>query len=331
MKLSEVAALVDGQLEHVNEENHIDAVNTLLLATSTQLSFLANKAYQKDVSTSQAGVLLIGLAVMPELTRPIIRVQDPYVAYALVQSHLHPQALGQGQRAKSAIISPDACLADDVDVADGVIIEAGVHIGAGSRIGAGCVIEKNAHISSQCFLHPRVVIGADSHLGNRVLIQAGAVIGSDGFGFAWSGQKFIKIPQVGRVIIEDDVEIGANTCIDRAALGETRIGYGVKIDNLVQIAHNVEIGAHSVIAGQAGFAGSSKIGKGCQFGGQSAVNGHLTISDGCNFAGKSGVVGDIKKAGSYSGYPAIPLRTWLRSSAIFARLPQLWNSFISKK
>ncbi|MDQ6962194.1 MAG: UDP-3-O-(3-hydroxymyristoyl)glucosamine N-acyltransferase [Mariprofundaceae bacterium] len=331
MRLSEVAALVAGQLEHGNAEAHIDTVNTLLLATSTQLAFLANTTYQQDALTSQAGVIIIGLAVMPELSRPVIRVQDPYLAYAQIQSHLQPQPKSQGLRAKSAIIHPEAELADDVDIADGVIIEAGVYIGEGSRIGAGCIIEKNAHLSSQCFLHPKVVICADSHLGKRVLIQAGAVIGSDGFGFAWSGQAFIKIPQVGRVVIEDDVEIGANTCIDRAALGETRIGYGVKIDNLVQIAHNVEIGAHSAIAGQAGFAGSSKIGKGCQFGGQSAVAGHLEISDGCSFAGKSGIMSNVDKAGQYSGYPAIPLRTWLRSSAIFSRLPKLWSTLISKK
>jgi len=331
MKLSEVAALLEGKLENADHDQQVIAINSLSHATSQQVAFLANKKYIHDVEHSQAGLLLLSLDMMPELSRPILRVTDPYIAYAKLQAYFHPQQPSMGYRDTSAMIHPDAYLADNVDIAAGVIIAAGVHISEGCRIDAGCVIEKNVRLGTKCYLHAHVIVRSESIIGHHVIIQSGAVIGSDGFGFAWSGSEFVKIPQVGHVVIEDHAEIGANTCIDRAAIGETRIGMGVKIDNLVQIAHNVEIGAHTVIAGQAGFAGSAKVGKGCQFGGQSAVAGHTEIKDGCLFAGKSGVVGNVDKAGNYAGHPAIPLRNWLRSASLFARLPELWRSFVTKK
>jgi len=192
-------------------------------------------------------------------------------------------------------------------------------------IGAGCVLEDDVFIGEGCLIHPRVTLARGSQLGDRVIIQSGAVIGSDGFGFAWTGDAFLKIPQVGKVIIEDDVEIGANTCIDRGAIDDTVIKAGAKLDNLIQVAHNVEIGYKTVIAGQAGIAGSTVIGNGCQMGAQSGVAGHLKLIDGTIVGAKAGVIGDTKQAGMISGFPAVPHRQWLRASGMFDRLPEIWK------
>jgi UDP-3-O-[3-hydroxymyristoyl] glucosamine N-acyltransferase len=151
------------------------------------------------------------------------------------------------------------------------------------------------------------------------------VLGSDGFGFAWTGKEFLKIPQVGRVVVEDDVEIGANTCVDRGAIEDTVIKTGAKLDNLIQVAHNVEIGELTVMAGQSGVAGSTIIGKGCQVGAQSGVAGHLKLVDGAIVGAKAGVIGDIKEPGMVSGFPAVPHRKWLRSAGMFDRLPEIWK------
>jgi UDP-3-O-[3-hydroxymyristoyl] glucosamine N-acyltransferase len=162
-------------------------------------------------------------------------------------------------------------------------------------------------------------------LGDRVILQSGAVIGSDGFGYAWSGKEHLKIPQTGRVVLEDDVEVGANSSIDRGALGDTIIRQGVKLDNLIQVGHNVEIGPQSIMASQVGISGSTKIGSGCQIGGQAGVAGHLVIGDGVKLAAKSGVLGNLDAGGTYAGYPAIQHRTWLKASALMLRLPEIWN------
>jgi UDP-3-O-[3-hydroxymyristoyl] glucosamine N-acyltransferase len=158
-----------------------------------------------------------------------------------------------------------------------------------------------------------------------VIIQSGAVIGSDGFGYAWTGREHLKIPQAGRVILEEDVEIGANTCIDRGAIGDTVIRRGVKLDNLIQIGHNVEIGAFSIMASQVGISGSTTVGQGCQFGGQVGTAGHIQIGDGCKIAAKSGVAGNLEAGGTYAGIPVMPHRVWLKVSAMLPRLPALWS------
>jgi len=163
-------------------------------------------------------------------------------------------------------------------------------------------------------------------VGDEVYLQSGAVIGSDGFGYAWNGQKHLKIPQVGRVILEDDVEIGANTCIDRGAIGDTVIGRGVKLDNQIQIAHNVHVGAYSVMASQVGISGSTVIGQGCQFGGQAGLAGHLYVGDGVKLAAKSGVMSDLEAGGTYAGAPAMPHRMWLKVSALTMKLPEIWKA-----
>jgi len=327
MFLRDIAGLVDGKLEHADPESDITGVNTLEHAGPNHASFLANMRYKTQFETSRAGVILLNHKAFPDGSRPVLRVADPYLAFAILQRHYHPARQASGLRHASAVIDATACLADDVDVGSLAVIGKNVRIGAGSRIGAGCIVEDNARIGDLCVLHSRAVVGASCELGNNVILQPGAVIGSDGFGYAWTGHEHLKIPQTGRVLLEDDVEIGANTCIDRGAIGDTVIGQGVKLDNLIQIGHNVKIGAYSIMASQVGISGSTVVGQGCQFGGQVGTAGHLHIGDGCKIAAKSGVPGDLEAGGTYAGIPAMPHRLWLKISAITLRLPELWKTF----
>jgi len=329
MLLRDIAGLVGGRLEHGNPEAGITGVNALDQAGPDQASFLANMRYKAQVETSHAGVVFLNDKVFPEALRPIIRVADPYLAFALLQRHFHPGKQTRGLRHASAVIDTTASLAEDVDVGPLAVIGKQVSIGPGSSIGAGCIIEDGASMGQSCTLHSRAMVGACCKLGNNVTLQSGAVIGSDGFGYAWTGREHLKIPQTGRVLLEDDVEVGANTCIDRGAIGDTVIGRGVKLDNLIQIGHNVKIGAYSIMASQVGISGSAVIGQGCQFGGQVGTAGHLHIGDGCKIAAKSGVPGDLEAGGTYAGIPAMPHRIWLKVSAIMLRLPELWKRFSS--
>lgn len=278
------------------------------------------------MSATRAAAVLLENDVAAPGGRCVIRVADPYLAFARLQRYFHPETRASGMRHASAAVDPSASLADDVDVGANAVIGAHASVAAGSRIGAGCVVGEHARIGRNCLLHARAVIAASCVLKDGVILQPGAVIGSDGFGYAWTGEGYLKIPQVGRVILEEDVEIGANACVDRGALGDTVIERGVKLDNLVQIGHNVRVGAFTVMASQVGISGSVQIGKGCQFGGQAGVAGHLRIADGCRLAGQAGVVSDLESSGAYGGTPAMPHRLWLRSSAIMAKLPELWKN-----
>jgi UDP-3-O-[3-hydroxymyristoyl] glucosamine N-acyltransferase len=228
------------------------------------------------------------------------------------------------------VIDDTALLAEDVDVGPQAFIGSRVSIAAGTIVGVGCVVESGAVIGEKCHLHSRSVVCSESVLGNRVILQAGAIIGSDGFGYAWTGSEHMKIPQTGRAVLEDDVEIGANTSVDRGALGDTTIRQGVKLDNQIQIGHNVEIGAYSIMASQVGISGSTKIGAGCQIGGQTGIAGHLTVGDGVQLAAKSGVIGDLQAGQAYAGFPAMPHRAWLKVSAMIGKLPEMWKLLKTK-
>ena len=326
LTLAEAAELVSGKL--IGDESlEIEGVETLANATASHVSFLSNMKYKADLHSTQAGVVLLShkADIPDDLDAAVITVCNPYVAFALLHRYFHPAPQSTGNIHKSAIVDDSASIAEHVQIDANASIGANVSIGKGSIIGAGCVLEKGVCIGEDCLLHPRVVLEQYTQLGNRVIIQAGAVIGSDGFGFAWTGSEYLKIPQVGRVVIEDDVEVGANTCIDRGAIGDTVIKQGTKLDNLIQVAHNVEIGEHTVIAGQAGIAGSTVIGRGCQLGAQSGVAGHLKLTDGTIVGAKAGVIGDIQEKGMVSGFPAVPHRQWLRASGMFDRLPEIWK------
>ncbi len=325
ISIGEIAERVNGTLQHANPDVRIAGVESLDHAETEHASFLANKKYSSAFSKSKAGVILISEKAFPDATRPLIRVADPYLAFTHLQRYFYPQAAASGERHPTAAIDASAELADDVDVGAMAVIGAHARIASGTRIGAACVIEEDAHIGEGCLLHARAVVGKACVLGDRVILQAGVVIGSDGFGYAWSGSEHLKIPQVGRVVLQDDVEIGANTCIDRGAIGDTLIERGVKLDNLIQIGHNVQIGAFSVMASQVGISGSTTLGQGCQLGGQVGTAGHINIGDGCKIAAKSGVPGDLEAGGTYAGIPVMPHRVWLKVSAILPRLPGLWK------
>lgn len=327
LTLSEAATLVSGSLSSDDSQMLISGVQTLESASPQQAAFLANMKYKHDLLSTKAGVVLISEeVVLPEgLKIALIRLKNPYVGFALLQRFFAPDPQSSGMIHPSAVIDPSAHVAADVQVDALVVIGANAQIGSGSIIGAGCMIGEDVRIGEHCLLHPRVVLERSVALGNRVIVQAGAVVGADGFGFAWTGSEFLKIPQTGSVVIGDDVEIGANTCIDRGAIENTIIKRGVKLDNMVQIGHNVVIGEHVVMAGQVGISGSTIIGRGCQFGGQSGVAGHLHLADGTVVSAKAGVIGNTKQSGMVSGFPAVPHRQWLRASGIFDRLPEIWN------
>jgi len=333
LNIKALANLLGGTLQSDNPVTEIVAVNTLQNASEDEASFLASMKYKADFHRSKAGLFLVALDFPAEHSRGknLIKVADPYLAFAQLQRHFHPATCSSGKRHPTAIINNAALLADDVDVGPYVVIEAGVTIASGTIVCAGSVIEKESSIGHDCMIHARSVISYGSVIGDRVILQSGVVIGSDGFGYAWTGKEHLKIPQTGRVVLENDVEVGANSCIDRGALGDTVIRQGVKLDNQIQIGHNVEVGPYSIMASQVGISGSTKVGAGCQIGGQAGIAGHLNIGDGVKLAAKSGVLGDLDTGGTYAGYPAIHHRTWLKVSALTARLPEIWNQIRKKK
>jgi UDP-3-O-[3-hydroxymyristoyl] glucosamine N-acyltransferase len=222
-----------------------------------------------------------------------------------------------------AQVAASATVAEGVTVHPGCVVGENVTLGKGTILYPGVVLYDEAVVGEECTLHAGVVVREQCRIGNRVIIQPSAVIGSDGFGFAPDGARYFKIPQVGIVVVEDDVEIGASTCIDRAALGVTRIRRGTKIDNLVQIAHNVVVGEDTILVSQVGIAGSSEVGNHCTFGGQAAVSGHLKIGDNVTIGGRGGVTNDVDDNQFLSGLPAIPHKEWLKATMSFTRLPEM--------
>jgi UDP-3-O-[3-hydroxymyristoyl] glucosamine N-acyltransferase len=325
LSLIEAADLVGGLVEGESDQS-ITGINTLAKAGETELSFLANQRYKDGLSTCRAAAVLLSKDEENTSGCCVIRVADPYLAFARLQRYFYPEPKASGLRHSSAVIDPSADLADDVDVGAHAVIGAQVSVDAGSKIGPGCVLSEHAQLGKHCLLHANAVVSRSCILKDGVTIQPGAVVGADGFGYAWDGQQHLKIPQIGRVVLEEGVEVGANTCIDRGAIGDTVIERGVKLDNQIQIAHNVRVGAFTVMASQVGISGSTDIGSGCQFGGQAGVAGHLNIGDGCKLAGQTGVLGDLEAGGVYGGSPALPYQLWLKVSALTKKMPELWKS-----
>jgi UDP-3-O-[3-hydroxymyristoyl] glucosamine N-acyltransferase len=291
------------------------------------LSFLANPKYEHFIYTTDSSVVLVNKDFKPsgKIKATLIRVENSYEAFASLLN-----LVAQSKPKKSGI-HPTAIIESTTKIGADVYIGAYVYIGENCIIGNNCRIYPQVCISDgtiigdNCLIYPGVKIYHECKIGNGCTIHAGSVIGSDGFGFApQSESEFMKIPQLGNVILEDNVEVGANAAIDRATMGSTIIRKGVKIDNLVQIGHNVEIGENTVMAGQTGIAGSTKVGKNCMFAGQVGIAGHLKIADGTIIAAQSGIPGNIKEPDSIvQGYPAINQRQFLRASIIFKKLPEL--------
>lgn len=295
------------------------------------ISFLGNDKYESYIYQTDASILLVNKDFSPRKSvRPtLIRVENVYQAIAVLLEKFNQEQQPPEGISESALIHAQAKIGENVSIGPGTVIEAGAQIGKGSRIGPQVYLGTNVKVGEGVHLYPGVRILKDCEIGDRCVLHANTVIGSDGFGFAPQGNgRYQKIIHLGNVVIESDVEIGANSAIDRATLGSTIIRTGAKLDNLVQIAHNVEVGAHTVIAAQVGIAGSAKVGRNCRIGGQVGIAGHITVADGTQIQAQSGIAGNIKTPNtSLFGSPAIPYKDFIRSFIVFKKLPELYRRF----
>lgn len=302
----------------------IESVGTLQHANSSQISFLTNPSYRKQLADSHAGAVIMSAADAENCSLNAIISDNPYAAYAKIAALLSPEEKYPAGIDSSAHIDAEAQVSKSASIAAGVVIESGVTIADDVRIGPGCVIQKNARIGANSVLTANISVAHDCEIGERNLIHPGVVIGADGFGQAMEKGQWIKVPQLGSVVIGDDVEIGANTTIDRGAIENTIIEDNVKLDNQIQVAHNVKIGAHTAIAGCTAIAGSTKIGKHCRIAGMVGIVGHLEITDNVTVTAKSLVSGSIKQAGVYSaGTPLELNQQWRKNTIRFKHLDEM--------
>lgn len=327
MSAAEVAAFLGGTL--VGDPNVVvRGVSKIEDAAPGDVSFIANAKYVRYLNTTAAGIVLVAPGTYDRETcsRTVIEIADPYHGFLRLLERYYPRQLWLAAGIDStAVISPDAVVAADATIGAFVFIGPRCCIGSRTTIYPHVVMAADVRIGEECEIHSHVSLREGVRVGNRVIIQNGAVIGSDGFGFALREAEYEKVPQMGTVVIEDDVEIGANTTIDRATLGQTVIGRGTKLDNLIQVAHNVKIGSHTGIAAQAGISGSTKIGDRCQIGGQAGMVGHLRVGNDVKIAAQSGVGSDVADGEIVAGSPARPLTVWRRLEASLSRLPGLFH------
>ncbi len=290
------------------------------------ISFLANMKYAHYLYETKSSIVLVNkdFKLEGETQATLIRVDDAYETVAKLLTMAESMKPKRKGIDSLAFIDPSAKIGKDCYIGPFVAIAEGVEIGDGCVLHPHVTIGSNAKVGSNTEIYSNAVIYHDCKVGNNCILHAGCVIGADGFGFAPTANGYEKIPQIGIVTIEDDVEVGANSCIDRSTMGSTYVRKGVKIDNLVQIAHNVEVGSHTVMSAQVGIAGSSKIGEWCMFGGQAGIANHLTVANRTQAGAKTGIYNTVKKEGSaLQGMPAIDYRTFWKSSAVFKRLPDI--------
>jgi UDP-3-O-[3-hydroxymyristoyl] glucosamine N-acyltransferase len=320
--LQELAARLGCRLEG-DGTLEVNRVAGIEQAGPGDLTFLANPKYAGALPATRATAVIAaeGIAGAP---CPVLRAANPYLAFAHAAQALAPPWRPAAGVHPSAVVAPDAIIEADVAIGALTVIGAGARIGARTVVMPHVVVGAGAEIGPDCVIHARVSIRERCRLGARVVVQDGAVIGSDGFGFAHHADgTHEKIPQTAAVIVEDDVVIGANSTVDRPAVGETRIRAGAKIDNLVQIAHGVTIGRNTLLAAQVGIAGSTTVGDGVILAGQVGVAGHVTVGDGAKATAQTGIPNSVAANAFVSGYPAIDNREWLKASAVFRRLPEL--------
>ena len=321
MRLGELAARVGGRVRG-DPDREIEGVATLEAAGPGHLAFLTNARYRRSAEGSRAGAILVGPGT--ELPgRDLLEAPQPYVALALALEHFHPEARPLAGVSPDARLGEGVRLGKDVSIAPFAVLGARVVLGDGVVVGAGTVLGDDVEVGASTVLAPRVVLYPRTHVGARCRIHAGAVLGADGFGFATHAEGHRKIPQVARVVVEDDVEIGANTTIDRGALDDTVIGRGTKLDDLVMVAHGVRLGPHGLMAAQSGIAGSTRVGAWATFAGQAGAAGHLTLGDRVVVAAKSAVFADLPEKAFVAGIPADDHRRWKREQAALKRLPEL--------
>ncbi|HFA48951.1 MAG TPA: UDP-3-O-(3-hydroxymyristoyl)glucosamine N-acyltransferase [Bacteroidetes bacterium] len=325
----EIAEWLEGDLEG-DAGALVDRPGKIEEGGEGTLTFLGNSKYEDFAYSTRSAVLLANKNFKP--ARPIaasalIRVDDVYDAIRLLLGKFGAQKPSNGQVSEKSSIHPSVQLGEAVSIGIFTVVEEGSKIGGGTILHPQVFIGENVEIGEGCILYPGVKIYHDCKIGNHCILHANVVVGGDGFGFApQEDGTFQKIPQIGNAVIEDHVEIGANTTIDRATMGSTLIRKGAKLDNLIMVAHNVEIGANTVVAAQAGIAGSSKIGMRCRIGGQAGFVGHIEVADGTQVQAQSGVASAIKEPGrAFYGSPAIPYKNYLRSYAVFKQLPDLYK------
>lgn len=324
MKASEIARLVGGTLEG-NGDPELVGVAPLERAGPDELSFLAHPRYLSYLGRARAGALLVSRALAGRVPTgpPRIVVADAHQALALLLPRLYPERSPEPGIHPTAVLDREAVLSEGTSIGPYAVIGRRARLGARVRIGAHTVVGDDCELGDDVVLHPHVALYAGVRIGARSILHSGVRVGVDGFGYVFSEGAHRKIPQVGWCRIGADVEIGANSTIDRGSVGPTEIGDDVKIDNLVHIGHNVRVGDHSVIVAQVGIAGSALIGRGVTLGGQAGINGHIQIGDGATIAAQAGVFGDVPAGATYSGYPARPHKQALRAQAGLFQLPEL--------
>lgn len=321
LTVSEASVLVGGTLRG---EGHgqIRGVAPLENASASDLSFVANPRYVPYLQDTRAG----GVLVSPELADrvpaplPAIVVDDPHVALYRLMLRLYPEEAVEPAVHPTAVVDPSAAIGPGVSIGPYAVVESGAQLGAGCRIGAHSVVGKGAKLGAGTVIHPHVTLYHGVVLGEGCVIHSGARIGKQGFGFVWLDGGHQRVPQVGGCVLGDRVEVGCNTTIDRGSIGDTAIGEGTKIDNLVQLGHNDRIGRHVILVSQVGISGSTRVGDGAVLGGQAGVGGHLEIGAGARIGAQAGVISDVPAQETYSGYPARPHREALRAQGLLFRL-----------
>ncbi len=314
-RLAEIAERLGGEIAG-NPEVSVYQVATLENAGPGHISFLSKSRYRRLLATTRAGAIILSSADRGATSIPRILCEDPYLYFANVSRMFNPEQQARPGIHPSAVVDADATVSPGAQLDAGCVVGAGAHIGDGVIIGAGSTIGERTHIGRNTRLHARVTVYQDCEIGQRCLLHSGAIIGADGFGLARDGESWLKIPQIGRVLIGNDVEIGANTTVDRGAIDDTVIEDGVKLDNQIQIGHNVRIGAHTAMAGCVGVAGSATIGRSCTVGGGAVILGHLSIADHVNVSAGTLVTKSISAPGTYTGaFPADDHKSWLKNAA----------------
>lgn len=323
----EIANVLSGVVEG-NPDVRVSNFSKIEEGLPGTLSFLANPKYEHYIYETEASIVLVNKGFNPakKVKATLIKVENAYASLAILMSLVEKAKENKTGIASTAVISATAVVEEGCYIGDFAFIGDNARIGKGCKIYPYVYVGDRVTIGDETTIYPHVTVYNDCHIGKRCIFHAGSVIGADGFGFAPEGESYKKIPQLGNVTIEDDVEVGANTTIDRAVMGSTVIRQGVKLDNLVQIGHNVEVGANTVMAAQVGIAGSVKVGKHCMLGGQAGLAGHIKIADNVSIGAQSGVISDIKEGRTLLGAPAIDSKQFFRSSAVFGKLPDIYRT-----
>ncbi len=326
LTLGQAADLIGASALAESADRVIRGIGPLDEAESDRIAILTKSAYMERVEGTRAGALLTHPRFASELQEPhppLLVVEEPYLALAILLEHFHPELESDPGIHPTAVLGKGVRLGSDVRIGPYAVVEAEVVIGDGASLGAHVVVGAGAQIGSGALLHPHAVVYPGTILGDEVILHAGVCVGMEGFGYVFADGEHRKIPQVGRAVIGDRVEIGANAVVDRGSIGNTSIEEGAKLDNLVHIGHNVTVGSRSLLAAQTGIAGSAFLGKGVMTGGQVGIAGHLRVGDGAQLGAQAGVIGDVEPGEVVMGFPARPRMEFLRTAAAQGRVPDL--------